>query len=48
MKNPIKAYDYLMQAILRGVTYFEEILALFAANYEVLAPHYVRIKNLQI
>ena len=42
LKDPVKAYNYLMSAIIRGVTYFDELLALFAANYDQLAPVYLK------
>ena len=48
LKNPIKAYNFLMSAIIRGVTYFDELLALFASNYAELAPTYLKMKNIQI
>lgn len=46
LKDPIKAYHYLLNAVYRGVTYFEELLAFFAANYEVLAPVFLKQKNI--
>lgn len=48
LKNPEKAYEYLMTAIFNGVTYFDEVLAFFVDNYSVLAPIYVKSKNLPI
>jgi len=34
-----------MSAIIRGVTYFDEILAFFAANFKELAPEFIKQKN---
>jgi TPR repeat protein len=48
MKNPEKAYDYLMQAIFNGVTYFDDAVSFFVENYAVLAPVYVKGKNLPV
>lgn len=48
MKNPEKAYEYLMQAIYNGVTYFDEAISYFEENYAVLAPVYVKSKNLPV
>ena len=48
MKNPEKAYEYLMQAIFNGVTYFDEATQFFNDNYSVLAPLYVKNKGLPI
>ena len=48
MKNPEKAYDYLMQAIYNGVTYFDDAVSYFVENYAVLAPVYVKSKNLPV
>lgn len=47
-KNPEKAYEYLMRAIHNGVTYFDEAVSFFVENYAVLAPIYVKSKNLSI
>jgi len=47
-KNPEKAYEYLMRAIHNGVTYFDEAVSYFVENYAVLAPLYVKSKNLSI
>jgi len=48
LKNATKAYHYLMEAIIRGVTYFDELLALFAANYAELAPVYIKEKGIDV
>ena len=37
-----------MNAIIRGVTYFDELLALFAANYQELAPVYLDLKSINV
>jgi hypothetical protein len=44
----VKAYEYLMTGIFNGVTYFEEVIEYFVANYNALAPLYVKTKNLKI
>jgi len=48
LKNPTKAYGYLIDSMLRGVTYFDEIVAYFKANYDELAPLFVKQKSLPI
>lgn len=48
LKNAEKAYDYLMQAIFNGVTYFDEAVSFFVDNYSVLAPIYVKSKSLPV
>mmetsp|Transcript_5537 Transcript_5537/g.8699 ORF Transcript_5537/g.8699 Transcript_5537/m.8699 type:complete len:296 (+) Transcript_5537:118-1005(+) len=40
------AYNYLMEAIKVGVTYFEEAIKFFKENYDALAPVYVNSKGL--
>ena len=35
-KDPVKAYRYLLDAILTGVTYFEEAKAYFKKHVDVL------------
>lgn len=47
-KNPEKAYEYLMNAIFNGVTYFDEATEFFVENFNVLAPIYVKSKNLPV
>jgi len=44
----VKAYDYLMEAIINGVTFFDEALSFFKANYDDLAQHYVTSKKLPV
>lgn len=48
MKNAVKAYDHLMEAIINGVTFFDEAISYFKANYDELAPHYVKTKSLPV
>ena len=48
LKNPEKAYGYLMSAIFVGVTYFDDANQFFEENYDVLAPLYIKTKNLPI
>jgi hypothetical protein len=36
------AYDYLINAIIRGVTYFDEAIKFFKDNYDVLASIYIK------
>lgn len=47
-KNVEQAYGYLLNAIIRGVTYFDEMVAFFKLNYAELAPVYIKQKNLQM
>lgn len=47
-KDAVKAYDYLMDAIINGVTFFDEAISFFKANYEQIAPHYVKAKKLPV
>jgi hypothetical protein len=47
-KNAVLAYDYLMEAIINGVTFFDEAISFFKANFEDLAPHYVKAKALPV
>jgi hypothetical protein len=48
LKNAVKAYDYLMDAIINGVTFFDDAIAFFKDNYDALAPHYVQLKKLPV
>jgi hypothetical protein len=48
LKNPQKAYRYLMNAVFRGVTFFDEVVAFFAANYKELAPEFLKMKSLGV
>lgn len=48
MKDEVKAYNYLMQAIVRGVTFFEEIIAYFKIHFKKLAPEFIKQKNLKV
>jgi len=48
LKNPEKAYGYLMSAIFVGVTYFDDATNYFEEHYSILAPLYVKTKNLPI
>lgn len=41
-KKPEVAYEYLMKALINGITYFDELIAFFKDNYDVLAPIYVK------
>jgi len=34
-----------MNAVYRGVTYFEEVIAFFTANFNELAPEFLKMKN---
>jgi hypothetical protein len=36
------AYDCLINAIIRGVTYFDEAIRFFKDNYDVLASIYIK------
>jgi len=45
-KDPVKAYKYVIKAVLRGVTFFDEMHAYFKENYKVLAPVYITMKKL--
>lgn len=36
------AYDYLINAIIRGVTYFDEAIKIFRDNYDIFAPIYIK------
>ena len=44
-KDVIKAYNYLMGAIISGVTHFDEIISYFKTNYAVLSANFIRSKN---
>ena len=48
LKDATKAYDYLMQAVIRGVTYWDECISFFKANFSELAPAFVKSKSLSI
>ena len=48
LKNPIKAYNYLMDAVLRGGTYWDELVAFFKNNYSELAHDFVRAKKFNV
>jgi hypothetical protein len=37
-----------MQGIYNGVTYFDEAIQFFSDNYSVLAPIYIKTKNLPV
>jgi hypothetical protein len=37
-----------MNAVYRGVTYFDEVIAFFTANYKELAPEFLKTKNLKV
>ena len=47
-KDVVKAYDYLMDAIINGVTFFDEAISYFKENFDQLAPHYVKSKKLPV
>ena len=47
-KNVEAAYTYLLNALIRGVTFFDEMVAFFRQNYAELAPLYLKNQNLQI
>jgi len=37
-----------MNAVYRGVTYFDEVIAFFTANYSELAPSFLEHKGLKV
>jgi len=43
--DPVKAYKYCVKAVLRGVTFFDEMHAYFKENYKMLAPVYIDMKK---
>jgi len=45
-KDPIKAYKYIVKAVLRGITFFDETHAYFKENYKMLAPVYIAMKKI--
>ena len=47
-KDPVKAYNYLMNALINGITYFDEIIQFFKDEYDALAPVYVKSKKLPV
>lgn len=47
-KNPVVAYGHLMNALMNGITYFDELIQYFKDNYDVLAPEYIKQKKLPI
>lgn len=46
--KPDVAYSYLLEAITSGVTYFDEAVKYFKEHYDLLAPIYVKNKNLPV
>jgi hypothetical protein len=40
-KNPVEAYKHCVKAVIRGVTFFDEMHAYFKENYKLLAPVYI-------
>ena len=38
----------MLNALYRGVTFFDEVIAFFAANLKVLAPEFIKMKGLTI
>jgi hypothetical protein len=48
LKNPEKAYNWLMKGIFSGCTMFDEAMEYFKTNYAILAPIYVGGKKLPI
>jgi hypothetical protein len=42
------AYGHLMNALMNGITYFDELVQYFKDNYDVLAPEYIKQKKLPI
>jgi len=47
-KNVEAAYGYILRGIKLGVTYFDEATKFFKDNYDLLAPIYVKQKNLPV
>lgn len=37
-----------MNALINGITYFDEVIQYFKDNFDVLAPHYVKAKKLPV
>lgn len=48
LKDPIKAYRYLLNAINRGATFFEEAVSFFRSNYKELVDEFIKINNLTL
>jgi hypothetical protein len=44
----VKAYNHLFNALINGITYFEEIVQYFKDEYDTVAPEYVKSKKLPI
>ena len=48
LKDAVKAYRFLMNAIYRGATFFEEAISFFKSNYKELAAEFIRINSLTL
>ena len=48
LKNPEKAYNWLIKGIFGGCTMFDEAITFFKQHYAILAPIYVASKKLPI
>ena len=47
-KDPVKAYRYLLNAIFRGVTYFDEATAFFSTHFDELAREFINMRGYTI